>query len=186
MSACSTTSEASTSTSISSAANPNKVDNRSYESDRRHTHTWQGIHRQFILGCRVRDLKAVKSSAIGCYSKDELTGVGDSRRGRRDTSISDLRLVGTRFRLDERGDSGNSNGLFGDTPFVVLREIGRSSVDDRALTRSFFLGVVLFFRPQQRVRFKDDVKNRTAYEAVRWAKLPPRLSNPQWSPHYDP
>jgi hypothetical protein len=80
--------------------------------------------------------------------------MGDPRRGRRVTCVSDLRLLElTRFRLDEPLDSENSNGLFVVTPFAVPSEIGCSSADDRVLTRSFFLGVVLFFRPQQRLSF---------------------------------
>jgi hypothetical protein len=96
----------------------------------------------------------IQSSAIGCYSKHELTGVGDSRRGRRVGCVSDLRLLElVRFRLDELRDSGDSNGPFVVAPFAVSPEMGCSSVDDRVLTRSFFLGVVLLFRPQQRVSF---------------------------------
>jgi hypothetical protein len=80
-----------------------------------------------------------------------------SRRGRRVGCASDLRLLElARFRLDEVWDSERSNGLFVAVPFVVPPGMGCSSPDDRALTRSLFLGVVLFFRPQQRVRFYDD------------------------------
>ena len=80
-----------------------------------------------------------------------------SRRERRVSCGSDLRLLElARFRLDERWDSERSNGLFVAVPFAVPPEMGCSSPDDRVLARSLLLGVVLFFRPQQRVRFYDD------------------------------
>jgi hypothetical protein len=101
--------------------------------------------------------RAVKSSAIGRYSNRELTGVCASRRGRRVGCVSDFRLLElARFLLDERWDSERFNGLFVGVSFAVLLEMGCSSPDDRVLARSLFLGVVLFFRPQHRVRFYDD------------------------------
>ena len=80
-----------------------------------------------------------------------------SRRERRVSCVSDLRLLElARFRLGERWDSERSNGLFVAVPFAVPLGAGCSSPDDRVLARSLFLGVVLFFRPQRRVRYYDD------------------------------
>ncbi len=100
-----------------------------------------------------REPRVVKSSAIGRHSNRELTGVCVSRRERRDGFVSDLRLLElARLRLGELWDSERSNGLF---VAAVPPGVGCSSPDDRALARSLFLGVVLFFRPQQRVRFYE-------------------------------
>jgi hypothetical protein len=79
-----------------------------------------------------------------------------SRRERRVRCVSDLRLLElVRFRLDDLWDSERSNGLFVAVPFADPPGTGCSSPDDRVLARSLFLGVVLFFRPQQRVRLYD-------------------------------
>jgi hypothetical protein len=99
----------------------------------------------FHLRGPSREPRVVKSSAIG-RSNRELTGVRVSRRERRDGFVSDLRLLElVRLRLGELWDSERSNGLF---VAAVPPGVGRSSPDDRGLTRSLFLGVVLFFRPR--------------------------------------
>jgi hypothetical protein len=80
--------------------------------------------------------------------------VGDSRRGRRVGCVSDLRLLElVRFRLDELRGSEDSDGPFVVASFAVPPEIGCSFVDDRVLTRSLFLGDVLFLRPQTESKF---------------------------------
>jgi hypothetical protein len=87
--------------------------------------------------------------------KRGLTGVRDLSWERRVACVSDLRLLElARFRLGELGDSRDSNGLFALVPFVVRLEEGPSSAaGDRVLAGSSFLGVVLLFRPRQRMSF---------------------------------
>ena len=80
----------------------------------------------------------------------------DSGRVRRDTCVSDFPLLElARFRFEERWDSRGSDGLFAFLPFIVPLVEGCSSTGDLEFVDSSFLGVILLFRPQQRVSFES-------------------------------